>query len=123
MIFFAIIFLLCVFDISSPYYVFICNLMKWVYEEDIAIGNNRTQKLSDIINTSHENIKYLPGIKLPPNVIAVPDLKKACYGATLLIFVLPHQFLSSLLPTIRDAVQPSCRGISLIKGLGNYIAR
>lgn len=89
----------------------------WVYEEDISIGNNRTQKLSDIINTSHENVKYLPGIKLPPNIIAVPDLKEACYGATLLIFVLPHQFLSSLLPTIRDAVHPSCRGISLIKGL------
>lgn len=48
---------------------------------------------------------------------AVPDLKKACEGATLLIFVLPHQFLPRLLPTIHEAAHPSCRGVSLIKGL------
>lgn len=33
----------------------------------------------------------LPGIKLPENVVAVPDLVKAVEGATALVFVLPHQ--------------------------------
>jgi len=84
----------------------------WVYEEMID-----GEKLTDIINTRHENVKYLPGVRLPENVRAFPDLGEACEGATLLIFVLPHQFLPRLLPTIRNAVHPSCRGVSLIKGL------
>lgn len=35
--------------------------------------------------------RYLPGIKLPENIVAVPDLLEACKDATLLIFVVPHQ--------------------------------
>lgn len=89
----------------------------WVYEEMVDFEGER-RKLTEVINTHHENIKYLPGIKIPHNVVAVPDLNQACDGATLLIFVLPHQFLPSLLPTIKEAAHPSCRGVSLIKGLG-----
>lgn len=36
----------------------------WVFEENI---NGR--KLTDIINNDHENVKYLPGCKLPDNVV------------------------------------------------------
>ena len=32
------------------------------------------RKLTDIINEDHENTKYMPGIKLPRNVIADPDV-------------------------------------------------
>jgi glycerol-3-phosphate dehydrogenase (NAD+) len=41
----------------------------WVFEELV-----NGQKLTDIINSTHENVKYLPGIKLPENIIAVPQL-------------------------------------------------
>ena len=37
----------------------------WVFEEMI---NDR--KLTEIINTDHENVKYLPGHKLPSNVVS-----------------------------------------------------
>ena len=37
----------------------------WVFEEDIG-----GRKLTEIINTQHENVKYLPGHKLPPNVVS-----------------------------------------------------
>lgn len=37
----------------------------WVYEELID-----GKKLSEIINTEHENVKYLPGHKLPQNVVS-----------------------------------------------------
>ena len=37
----------------------------WVFEEEI---NGR--KLSEIINTDHENVKYLPGHKIPENVVS-----------------------------------------------------
>ena len=92
----------------------------WVFEEDVQINNNhhQTAKLSNVINEQHENIKYLPGVKLPENVKAIPNLEEAVRDATVLIFVLPHQFLPKLLPTIRAHVNPTrCHGISLIKGL------
>lgn len=89
----------------------------WVYEETVHLDDGTPMKLTDVINTRHENIKYLPGIPLPSNIRAVADLAEACDGATLLIFVLPHQFLPKLLPTIRAAAHPSCRGVSLIKGI------
>eukprot|EP00970_Alexandrium_tamarense_P007167 scaffold1252_cov189-Alexandrium_tamarense.AAC.11 len=94
----------------------------WVFEEDVDVtsndGTTKLEKLSEVINTRHENVKYLPGIKLPSNIRAVPNLADACRNATLLVFVLPHQFLPKLLPTIRASVHPSCcRGVSLIKGL------
>mmetsp|Transcript_38448 Transcript_38448/g.78472 ORF Transcript_38448/g.78472 Transcript_38448/m.78472 type:complete len:419 (+) Transcript_38448:640-1896(+) len=89
----------------------------WVYEEDVALDDGTTRKLTDVINDQHENVKYLPGIRLPDNVVAVPDLAEACDQATLLIFVLPHQFLPRLMPTIKASCHPSCRGVSLIKGL------
>ena len=90
----------------------------WVFEEDIVLPKSQEKvKLSELINTRHENVKYLPGIKLPSNIRAVTDLAEACRNATLLIFVLPHQFLPKLLPVIKANMHPGCRGVSLIKGL------
>ena len=37
----------------------------YVYEEMID-----GKKLTEIINTTHENVKYLPGHKLPENVVS-----------------------------------------------------
>mmetsp|Transcript_6910 Transcript_6910/g.17332 ORF Transcript_6910/g.17332 Transcript_6910/m.17332 type:complete len:505 (-) Transcript_6910:672-2186(-) len=95
----------------------------WVFEEMVEVedpmnkGQKHKRKLTEVINEQHENVKYLPGIKLPNNINAVADLAEACKDATLLIFVLPHQFLPRLLPTIRESAHPSCRGVSLIKGI------
>lgn len=47
------------------------------------------KNLTSILNDTHENVKYLPGVKIPDNIIAEPDLLKAVEGATLLVFVLP----------------------------------
>ena len=50
----------------------------WVYEERIE-GRN----LTEIINSKHENVKYLPGYKLPSNIIADPDIGSAVEDATM----------------------------------------
>lgn len=93
----------------------------WVFEELVQVDDGGAstppQKLSEVINARHENVKYLPGIQLPHNVVAIPDLADACRGATVLLFVLPHQFLPKLLPIVRASAHPNCRGVSLIKGL------
>lgn len=86
----------------------------YVYEE-IVNGN----KLSEIINTQHENVKYLPGVKLPENVYAVPSLIDACKDANVLIFCIPHQFVVPICKQMEGNLQPDAVGISLIKGLSH----
>lgn len=39
----------------------------YVYEEMID-----GRKLTEIINTEHENVKYLPGRSLPENIVRLP---------------------------------------------------
>merc|ERR1719453_1161678 len=50
------------------------------------------------------------------NVVADPDLASACTDASLLVFVLPHQFLGKLCPQM-TTMADGCRCISLIKGI------
>lgn len=83
----------------------------YVYEEMID-----GKKLTEIINTTHENVKYLPGHKLPPNVVAVPDLVEAAKDADVLIFVVPHQFIPNFCKTLLGKIKPNAVAISLIKG-------
>lgn len=91
---------------------FATTVKMWVFEENI---NGR--KLTDIINMEHENVKYLPGYKLPENVVAVPNLAEAAEGADLLVFVVPHQFIRKLCDEMVGCVSTKARGITLIKGI------
>uniref|UniRef100_A0A8C6P5F0 Glycerol-3-phosphate dehydrogenase [NAD(+)] n=1 Tax=Nothobranchius furzeri TaxID=105023 RepID=A0A8C6P5F0_NOTFU len=84
----------------------------WVFEETV-----NGQKLTEIINTTHENVKYLPGHRLPANVLAVPDLLEASSDADILVFVIPHQFIGKVCDTIKGKVKSDALGISLIKGV------
>ncbi|XP_011869559.1 PREDICTED: glycerol-3-phosphate dehydrogenase [NAD(+)], cytoplasmic-like [Vollenhovia emeryi] len=92
--------------------IFETRVTMYVYEEII---NN--EKLTSIINTIHENVKYLPGHKIPENMVAVPDVE-AAKDADILIFVLPHQFIRTLCSTLLDNIKPTAVGLSLIKGFG-----
>lgn len=84
----------------------------WVFEEKID-GRN----LTEIINEKHENVKYLPGVTLPENLVAQPDLLKAAAGADLLVFNLPHQFLPKITKQLKGHLKPTTRAISCLKGL------
>ena len=84
----------------------------WVYEELID-----GKKLTEIINSQHENVKYLPGITLPENVTAVPDLIEATKDADILVFVLPYQFLTKACEQLKVHIKPGAFAISLIKGI------
>uniref|UniRef100_J3JZC8 Glycerol-3-phosphate dehydrogenase [NAD(+)] n=1 Tax=Dendroctonus ponderosae TaxID=77166 RepID=J3JZC8_DENPD len=83
----------------------------YVYEE---MFNGK--KLTEIINETHENVKYLPGRKLPPNVVAVPDVVEAAKDADVLIFVVPHQFIRTLCATLLGKIKSTAIALSLIKG-------
>ncbi|KAK3106303.1 hypothetical protein FSP39_017422 [Pinctada imbricata] len=75
------------------------------------------RKLTEIVNTEHENVKYLPGIKIPPNVVAIPDIVQAAEGADILIFVLPHQFVKKICESLKGHIKASAIAVSLIKGV------
>ncbi|KAK8803538.1 hypothetical protein WA158_001232 [Blastocystis sp. Blastoise] len=96
----------------NKYKVFNKEVKMWVFEEQIG-----DRKLTDIINTEHENVKYLPGHKLGENIIAVPDVVDVVKDATILVFVVPHQFLRRLLKQIKPHLRPDVFAVSLIKGL------
>jgi glycerol-3-phosphate dehydrogenase (NAD+) len=75
--------------------------------------------LTDIINETHENARYLPEMKLPDNLVAVPSLTECVKGATLIVFCVPHQFLP---PVLKELAKPGvltkgARAISAIKGI------
>ena len=84
----------------------------WVYEEMV-----EGKKLTETINERHENVKYLPGIKLPAHVIANPSIQDSVKDSTILIFNLPHQFIKGLCKQIEGSIVPYARGISCIKGV------
>lgn len=61
--------------------------------------------------------RYLPGFKLPENVLAVVDLLEAAKDATMLVFVIPHQFVDRICEQLVGHIRSDARAISLIKGL------
>jgi glycerol-3-phosphate dehydrogenase (NAD+) len=99
----------------------------WVYEEEVTLPKDsphydatvgdKPQKLTNVINKYHENVKYLPGIALPPNVVANPSATDAARDASVLVFNLPHQFIGNVCKQLRGHILPYARGISCIKGV------
>ena len=73
--------------------------------------------LTEIINQTQVNVKYLPNASFTKNVVAVPDITEAVKGATMVCFCLPHQFLKPLMPKIKASVAPGAKLLSAIKGI------
>ncbi|KAL1595713.1 glycerol-3-phosphate dehydrogenase [Paraconiothyrium brasiliense] len=101
----------------------------WVYEEEVTLPKesrhydpsselaSKPQKLSELFNKLHENVKYLPGITLPSNVVANPDLVDSCKDSTILVFVLPHQFIPRVCDQLAGKIVPYARAICCTKGV------
>uniref|UniRef100_A0A7D7QY02 Glycerol-3-phosphate dehydrogenase [NAD(+)] n=1 Tax=Chlamydomonas raudensis TaxID=284013 RepID=A0A7D7QY02_9CHLO len=87
-------------------------IQMWTYEEQID-GKN----LTDIINETHENPKYLPGTLLGDNVVANPDLISAVSDADVIILCAPHQFVRGICKQLAGKVKPGAIAVSLIKGM------
>ncbi|KID86459.1 Glycerol-3-phosphate dehydrogenase [Metarhizium guizhouense ARSEF 977] len=107
--------------------VFEEQVQMWVFEEEVVVTSDskhydpsigdKPQKLTSIINKYHENVKYLPGITLPSNIVANPSLVDAVKDSSILIFNLPHQFIAKVCDQLRGRILPFARGISCIKGV------
>ena len=86
-----------------------------LFDGELATGS--AKPLTKVINEKHENVIYLPGIPLPPNIVACPDIKEVVTGATMMVFVIPHNFLAPIVPKMEGAFADGAIGCSLIKGI------
>lgn len=105
------------------------DVQMWVYEEELTVPptskhydagskfSTQPHKLTTLINHFHENVKYLPGISLPSNLIANPSIQESVQNSSILIFNLPHQFIDGLCDQIKGHILPYARGVSCIKGV------
>lgn len=105
------------------------DVQMWVYEEETTVPkaskhydpsseySTKAQKLTTLINHFHENVKYLPDIALPTNIVANPSLQESVEGSSILVFNLPHQFIGGLCDQMKGHIVPYARGVSCIKGV------
>ncbi|KAL1410639.1 hypothetical protein Q8F55_004656 [Vanrija albida] len=86
----------------------------WVREKQV-----NGKKLTEVINKTHMNQRYLPDVPLPANLVAVPKLADVVRDATLIVFVTPHQFLPTVINDLKraKAIHPGARAVSAIKGV------
>ncbi|KAL4797394.1 NAD-dependent glycerol-3-phosphate dehydrogenase N-terminus-domain-containing protein [Aspergillus venezuelensis] len=109
--------------------VFEKDVQMWVFEEKVEIPQSSKhydpssalcqgpQNLTEVINATNENIKYLPGIALPKNLHANSSLEDAVKDSSILVFNLPHQFILNICGQIKGKILPFARGVSCIKGV------
>ena len=74
--------------------------------------------LADTINQTHQNKQTMCGVQLPTNVIATSSLPAAVTGCKLLIFCMPHQYLTDTLVEIESFLEPGVIALSMIGGMG-----
>lgn len=78
----------------------------------------RDTALCYTIETRYENVKYLPTIRLQPNLKPVTSLQDALSFTDIIVFAIPHEFVEDICFKINDLIlAQSPIGISLCKGL------
>jgi glycerol-3-phosphate dehydrogenase (NAD+) len=85
----------------------------YTYPEKLEDGSN----IVDSINEFHMNKKYLPGVPLPENVVAINNVPETCEGCDYIVIVTPHQFLPGLLKQMVGKISENATAISLVKGV------
>ncbi|HEY8089156.1 MAG TPA: NAD(P)H-dependent glycerol-3-phosphate dehydrogenase, partial [Polyangiaceae bacterium] len=88
--------------------------------DDVSLWSRR-RDLSDAVNASHENARYLPGATLPASLTSTDDLRGSLDGADMVVFVVP----SHATREVARAAAPHVRAlgrvpvVSATKGIEN----
>src|SRR5690242_5193307 len=69
------------------------------------------------ITRKRENVKFLPGIKIPKSVQWTSDLSHAIESADLVVLATPSQYLSSVLGKIKLLDYKNKIYLSVVKGI------
>ncbi|MBA3420199.1 MAG: NAD(P)-dependent glycerol-3-phosphate dehydrogenase [Geodermatophilaceae bacterium] len=77
----------------------------------------RRPELADLINETHENPDYLPGIALPPALTATSDPDRALHDADVVVLAVPSQTARQNLTRWVPLLQEHATLVSLMKGI------
>ncbi len=81
----------------------------WVYEND----------LCETLRSQRENILFLPGHTLPPNIHPTNSLEETARSSSTLVFVVPTHVAREILEKMKPHVQPGSLIINASKGIEN----
>jgi glycerol-3-phosphate dehydrogenase (NAD(P)+) len=79
----------------------------------------READLMKIINERHENVTYLPGIPLAPNVRATTEFKEALEGAEIVVSATPSQVTRDVMGRAKPYLPRHVPIITVSKGIEN----
>jgi glycerol-3-phosphate dehydrogenase (NAD(P)+) len=79
----------------------------------------RRPTLAEEINESHENAHYLPGTRLPGNLVATHDLATTLSDATMVVFVAPSHATREVARAAAPHVPHGVPIVSATKGIEN----
>lgn len=71
---------------------------------------------TEVIKDKRENVKFLPGVKIPPEIHFTGDFSEI-RDAELLVCAVPTQFIRSVFSRLRDTFIPSVPIVSVAKGI------
>lgn len=77
----------------------------------------RNKKTADEINTKHTNERYLPGAKLPKQLLATDDIEQVVKDADIILMVVPSKGFRAVLEMVKNYIRAEVPVISLTKGL------
>ena len=77
----------------------------------------RDKKQSDSMNYARENIKYLPGVVIPKNIIAKDDIESALEGKTIVVSAIPTQSVRGCLTSMAKYIKKDQIIVNVSKGI------
>ena len=83
---------------------------------DVVLWGRRPEA-AEVVNTTHENADYLPGIALPETIVATADPVAALAQAEVVVLAVPSQTLRANLTDWAPLLPAGCVLVSLMKGI------
>lgn len=71
------------------------------------------------LNSSRENIVYLPNVRIPPEILITNNLKDACYNKNLIVLAIPSQYIRGVIEKLEFKLIKNSILVNVSKGIEN----
>ncbi|MEE9583998.1 MAG: NAD(P)H-dependent glycerol-3-phosphate dehydrogenase [Candidatus Brocadiales bacterium] len=85
---------------------------------DVLLWGN-TQEYVEFLREKRENVKYLPGIPIPPELPLTSDLAEAADGRELIVVAVPSPYLRSVMERFKPHYARGATVLNVVKGIEN----
>ena len=86
---------------------------------DVSLWTYRPEQAA-IINETRENPAFLPGIKIPKQILILTDIQEAAYKKDIIVSAVPSQFLRSVIRQIAHHELSQTIIVNVAKGIENH---